>query len=64
MVTCKNSNKTNNLHFYNWAYITLFYEIYDKNVKNICTNDMNIIVKNPLLTTNFSELEVNVWFGI
>ena len=25
---------------------------------------MNIIVKNPLLTTKFSELEINVWFGI
>ena len=25
---------------------------------------MNIIVKKSLLTTKFSELEVNVWFGV
>ena len=53
MVTCKNSNKTNNLHFYNCSYITLFYEIYDKNVKNICTNDMNIIVKKSIANNEF-----------
>ena len=29
-------------------YTTLFYEIYDKNVKNFCTNDMNINVKKSI----------------